>query len=516
MSKRTWIAVIALVASLLIAATGTLAYLTDTDSDVNVMTLGNVDIEQHEMKRKDGIKYNATLQDGDLEPFTDGIKLYPAYPVNGAVSDYTAAPVGDMLMWGPYVHTGTAGNGLWNDAKLVGAVDKMVFVENTGDSPAFFRTLIAYECPDGVEIGEPSQGAHIMINVNGSETMYNPPKSRFAATIDVGGVQYVVFEYIYQDALLPGEWSHPSLLQVVMTHNATNETVELLGETYEILALSQAVQVENLEQLGAEKALDAAFGDVDVANATTWFSEMEGMPVQTASTADELAAALAEGGTVVLNSDIVLEDAISITEPATIALNGNTLTVSRLEAADDVNISGGKLVHGESDYPAVSVKGGSLTMDNVEIINDDKPCNVMTSGSLKAVESVALQIFEGDCVLNNCSIYIKHSEKVYASNVVGISVHDGTLTMNGGSITVESAGATNSKYFNDAALCAGSAAQKAFTLNNVSLSVGDAYNLYVFNNESAESVVVNTTDAAGSWDGKVYGNATINYNYTGG
>ena len=31
--------------------TGTLAYLTDTDEDVNVMTLGNVDIEQIEQQR---------------------------------------------------------------------------------------------------------------------------------------------------------------------------------------------------------------------------------------------------------------------------------------------------------------------------------------------------------------------------------------------------------------------------------------------------------------------------------
>ena len=101
MSKRTWIAVIALVASLLIAATGTLAYLTDTDSDVNVMTLGNVDIEQHEMKRADGIAYNATLEDGDLLPFEDGIKLFPAYPKTDKPEDAYEAMQGeaDAIKW---------------------------------------------------------------------------------------------------------------------------------------------------------------------------------------------------------------------------------------------------------------------------------------------------------------------------------------------------------------------------------------------------------------------------------
>ena len=144
MKKRTLLMAIALVASLALVATGTLAYLTDTDSDVNVMTLGNVDIEQHEMKRVDGVAYNATLEEGDLEPFEDGIKLYPAYPVNNAGGDYTAEPT-DLLKWGPYVHTGTAANGLWNESKLVGAVDKMVFVENTGSSDG----ISGFFCPAG-------------------------------------------------------------------------------------------------------------------------------------------------------------------------------------------------------------------------------------------------------------------------------------------------------------------------------------------------------------------------------
>ena len=48
MSKRTLLMLVALIASLALVATGTLAYLTDTDSDVNVMTLGNVAIKQLE------------------------------------------------------------------------------------------------------------------------------------------------------------------------------------------------------------------------------------------------------------------------------------------------------------------------------------------------------------------------------------------------------------------------------------------------------------------------------------
>ena len=61
---------IALVVVLLagIAVSGTMAYLTDTDSAVNVMTLGNVDIEQIEQEWNEA---------GELVGFTQAKPLYP-------------------------------------------------------------------------------------------------------------------------------------------------------------------------------------------------------------------------------------------------------------------------------------------------------------------------------------------------------------------------------------------------------------------------------------------------------
>ena len=43
--NRKWLLIIALVMSLTMATAGTLAYLTDHDSEVNTFTLGNVDID---------------------------------------------------------------------------------------------------------------------------------------------------------------------------------------------------------------------------------------------------------------------------------------------------------------------------------------------------------------------------------------------------------------------------------------------------------------------------------------
>ena len=45
MSKKTWILISCLVLSLTLGLGGSLAYLTDRDADVNVFTMGNVDIE---------------------------------------------------------------------------------------------------------------------------------------------------------------------------------------------------------------------------------------------------------------------------------------------------------------------------------------------------------------------------------------------------------------------------------------------------------------------------------------
>ena len=68
-----WLLVVALTAAISVGAT--LAYLTDTDEDVNVMTLGKVKIDQLEYERVDveSKDDNATVQE-----FHDNKPLLPA------------------------------------------------------------------------------------------------------------------------------------------------------------------------------------------------------------------------------------------------------------------------------------------------------------------------------------------------------------------------------------------------------------------------------------------------------
>ncbi len=249
--KKFLLAALSLVVVAALAITGTIAWLTWEESDVNVMTVGNVKIEQQEWQRKEGGSHiNPGAVEGDLVLFEQKQSIYPAVPKNGLATDYSAEQ-DDLFYWGVY---SPGGNGLWNDAKLANVMDKIVMVKNVGKSDAYYRTFIAIECPEGMTVGEAGQGAEIMINVNGNE--------RFdwtgAEYVTIAGERYALFCATYNQILTPGEVSRPSLLQVVLTHHATNEDMEKLGGSMNVLAFSQAVQVEGFDS--AQQALEAAFG----------------------------------------------------------------------------------------------------------------------------------------------------------------------------------------------------------------------------------------------------------------
>lgn len=382
-------------------AGGSLAYLQDSDSDVNVMTLGNVKITQHEYQRAEGVAHNAGEQgegngvtEGELVPFEQGQALYPAVPKNNVSTDYSAEAT-DLFYWGDYVYSGTAGNGLWNDANLSNVMDKFVFVENTGKSDAYFRTIIAFECPEGMLYGQgPNEGGierEFMMNVNGS-TLYQWNEIGY---ITVDNVRYLVMEATYQNALKPGNTAHPSLLQVVMTHNATNEDMELLGDTYEILVFSQAVQTAGFEAVedasgnvtksAAAVALDTAFGEANATNVQAWFSGEEFTAPTVVATADELIEALEAGEDVVLTKDTKIDPA----------------GMSNAYGTTGINVKNGQTIDGNGK--TLDIKGAGGTWDSG--INT-------TGGTIKNITITGS--FRGIFINHNSS----HSEPVILENVI--------------------------------------------------------------------------------------------------
>ena len=261
--KKKILVVLSILLIAAMAITGTVAYLTDEASDINVMTVGNVKIQQLEYERD---------ANGDLQKFTQDKPIVPA------VYDGTSLPWADGLYtWDSIdgVPAG-AGNQLFKDG--ANAVDKFVFVKNTGKTDAYYRTIIAIECPEGLD---PSL---IHINANGN--------ARFTWS-DIGfttlnGVKYYLKEALYNEILVPGETSRPSLLQVYLDKAATNEDLALFGEVMEILVVSQAVQADGWSD--ANTALDTAFYDVTT-DAHPWVNGVV-VPDFVAS-AEEFAEALA-------------------------------------------------------------------------------------------------------------------------------------------------------------------------------------------------------------------------------
>lgn len=182
-----------------------------------------------------------------------------------------------------------------------------------------------------------------MNNVNGASYDWEE-----VGYVTIDGVRYWVEVATYKNILAAGNQSHPSLLQVVLTHNATNEDMELLGDTYEILVASQAVQADGFAD--AETALNAGFGDITTTN-HPWADGVK-IPV-VIEDADGLIEALEGGKDVVLTDDVKIDPAgmsnaygttgINVKNGQTIDGNGNILDIKGAGGTWDsgINTTGG-------------------------------------------------------------------------------------------------------------------------------------------------------------------------------
>jgi len=284
-----------------LAISGTVAYLQDDDSDVNVMTLGNVSIEQHEYERViENGAYKTDTIDGVssyvLKDFTQGKPLLPATELdaNGNPYNYGAGDYGPTRVKMSQVGSHGSMDVFVNE----NAQDKFVTVENTGKTDAYVRTIIAYEVGSVANFED-------VIMTSSFMTAQGVWKVTDIGVVEIDGNNYYVSEYIYEGAkdlggvhengVLPaGDTTYPSLAQVYMKATATNEDVEKIdgntNGTYDILVVSQAVQVAGFAD--AETALNAGYGDITTTN-HPW-TEGVNVPV-TVSSADDMYAALDAG-----------------------------------------------------------------------------------------------------------------------------------------------------------------------------------------------------------------------------
>ena len=234
--------VIAMTAALAIG--GTLAYLTDTDEDVNVMTLGQVKIDQLEYERVDVETEN---EDADVQEFHDNKPLLPAVTDKGF--DYT--PGDTYVDWDQIGKDGYTSD-IWDPEKINNEVDKMVFVKNKGDWDAYVRTVFGFEA-NGFTEAQFKELFHL--NLNDQDYIWE-----WNGIQDINGTNYFIVTATYKDVLAPGAITPISLSQIALDSKATNETVAGFGDTFQILVQSQAVQAAGFSD--AETALNEAFGDI--------------------------------------------------------------------------------------------------------------------------------------------------------------------------------------------------------------------------------------------------------------
>lgn len=386
MSKKTkkamsMLLVVTLIA--VIAVGGMLAYLQSSDSDVNVMTLGNVEIEQHEFERatNDAGEYETIDVDGitsyKLKDFTQGKPLYPF--VGEVENGYDSIPV-RLAQLG---HNSRGGMDVFPAANVQ---DKFVVVENTGKSDAYVRTIV------GFEAGSVAEEDWYKIVKYSAHFTWKETQDWFVAEVD--GNNYYFVEFVYNGygdvqhpngVLTPGDYTYNNLAQVYMFDTATNEDVEALdgnnNGVFDIKVLSQAVQTNGFEN--AKTALDTAFGAFNATNVAKWFGKVVTPAV--VETADELIGALESG------EDIILTDDVKI-EPA---------GMSNAYGTTGINVKNGQTIDGGGN--TLDIKGAGGTWDSG--INT-------TGGLIKDIKVTGS--FRGIFINHNST----HSERVVLENVV--------------------------------------------------------------------------------------------------
>ncbi len=245
------------------AVIGTIAYLTDTETATNVMTVGDVDIALREYER---VSVDTPNADGaaQVQTFNDNKPLLPAVLTKGF--DYTVKDADvkwDADKDGKPIKPDYTSH-IWDPADINNEVDKMVFVENTGSGDAYVRIFFAFEAGNYTSFTRFNEMIHI--NLNDTDTEWKWEWNPALATNDKGG-KYYIATATYLPILKAGEFTTISLSQIALDPTATNADVLAFGEKYEISVFAQGIQEIGFEN--AEEAVYEGFGgDVPFKNLT--------------------------------------------------------------------------------------------------------------------------------------------------------------------------------------------------------------------------------------------------------
>ena len=235
------LAVVLVIALLcILAVSSTLSYFTDTDGNLNTMTVGKVDINQTINGKETGVASTKMFP----------VVVAPDNTMNNVVDINVTATMIEGSE-DAYVRTIFAFEMMKVEGKWV---NPLAVVENE-------VTEIHYVTASGVTIAFPS----VVIYKN--STGYTTDATNATAA-------YVIGVATASDKL-SGTATFNSLTQVYLDSKVGNEFSTAVGGSYEILVISQAVQVQGFDNngMGAAYALNTAFGGLTATNAAKWFNE---------------------------------------------------------------------------------------------------------------------------------------------------------------------------------------------------------------------------------------------------
>lgn len=387
MKKSTLIMALALILSLALGVGGTLAYLTDRDSEANIFTVGDVSIDLNETFNPD---------DAELLPGLD-IKKEP-----------TITNTGKNAAW------------VWATIAFPAALDNDDASKNVVHFN-YSRESVA----DGLWNWQDENGTWRI------------------ATEEINGVNYNVYTVLYETALEPGETTAaPVMTKVYMDAHVD---IDPKGDVYHvengvvtgpfwninddenpvIYVSAYAIQKEGFETVEeAYAAYNTQWGE----NGTEWGeldTEIDKAPI-TVDTLEGLEDAFVNNGEITVAADI---DTESLEIPAAadveMKLEGNTIsTDDGLNVYGDAAIENGTLENSSTSYGTFAFEDSNVVIDDVNVVTAGGGVNVRSADASVTFNS-------GSVTTNSMSTSPRHVFYVVGSLVI----NDGEFTFSPDNLT---------------------------------------------------------------------------------
>jgi len=310
-------------------------------------------------------------------------------------------------------------------------VDKIVTVENTGKSDAYVRTIFASEVAESVaEVKTPGTDIGLMRNDaantdDDDTTLGNSDWSWdwLDEVVTIDNQKYAIAVATHNAILPKGETTIPSLLQVYLKSHVDNDYVSKLGDSYNVLVLSQAVQADGFADV--ETALNAGFPGIESTETISkWFGDF--YPVNEVEPKDLAAALINAGAGTTIKTDLEedFNGSLNIGEDVgfELDLGNNTLNGSLINNGGNVSVSDGKLVSPNAGIESID---GNAKFENVDV-NAGSPADY----------SVIIRGADSAATFDNADI---------VSAGGGVGARGAEVTFNSGSIAVNST-STSGRY----------------------------------------------------------------------